>query len=263
MGKAYYTFVKQIARVIFPKRKMVWEEGVVADENPAIYICNHSGISSPVAVELYFNLPKRVWITCAMLNKETGVNYFFHDMMLGRSAKNPKKLRHLTKYVIALIRPLIYKNNKYIVVNKAGRDIRNTIEETLSTLNDGKNVIIFPEKHFKYGKFINSFHHGFVDVARLYCKRTGKPLNFYPMYIGGDNNSINIGKPIAYDLNNKRPEEAKRICEYLQQSIEEIGASLPDHNVIPYVPEAFYEYYPEYIDDEEGFYQFVNQPYSE
>ncbi len=115
----------------------------------------------------------------------------------------------------------------------------------------------------KYGKFINRFHHGFVDVASLYCKRTGKSINFYPMYIGCDTNSIKIGKPISYDITNVRLEEALWICDYLQLGIKDLSASLPLHKVVTSVPEALYEYYGEYTDDEIELYEFVNQPYSE
>ncbi len=263
MNKLYFGFVRVLAKIIFPRRKMVWQEGVETSSEPAIFVSNHSGIAGPVAVELYFKLPKRIWLTSAMVNKENGVNYFFHDMMLGRSAKNKKKTRRSAKLVMNLISPLLINNDRFLLVNKATMSLKDTFANSLATLDSGKNLVIFPEKHLRYGKYINTFHRGFVDIARLYAKRTGKALKIYPMYIGGDTHSINIGEPIVYDVANDRHSEADRVCEYLQGAIEQLGASLPPHKVIPYVPDAFYEYYAEYEDDEVGFYNFVNQPYTE
>ncbi len=258
----YFKFVSFIAGLIWRKRKVVTQSEIDNIE-PAVYICNHSGILGPVVNVKYFNKPKRIWLTCAMIDKVSGPNYFFHDMMLGRGSKNPKKTRRLAKFVFKLIYPLIHNNKRFIIVNKSSRDIIKTFNESVDTLKSKQNIIIFPELHERYGKYINTFYRGFVTLGKYYYNETGKKLKFYPMYVPNGIRTINIGDPIEYNPDNNKKDEANRICEYLQEQIEQIGASLEEHKVIPYVPSDFYKYYGEYEFDEIGFFEFVNQPYSE
>lgn len=261
-NKIYFSFVSLIASLIYKKRKLVLPNDFNKDE-PSVFVANHSGIIGPVMCVKYFNLPKRIWLTSAMINKECGPNYFFHDMMLGRSSKNPKSTRRSAKMIFKLIYPLIYKNKRFIIVNKSNRGILNTFNESVEALKSMQNLIIFPESHERYGKYINKFHKGFTSMGKYYYKKTGKLLKFYPMYIPNGINTINVGKPIVYDPCNDPKLESEKICLYLQSQIEQIGSSLPKHEIIPYVSEDFYKFYGEYEFDEMAFYDFVLKPYSE
>ena len=42
-------------------------------------------------------------------------------------------------------------------------------------------MIIFPEYKENYNHVVNRFHDGFVSVAKLYYKKTGKEVSFVPM----------------------------------------------------------------------------------
>lgn len=261
--KIYYAIVNAIARLVFKKRKVVLQEGVELCDEPAVFVSNHSGILGPVVLQKYLKVPKRIWVTSGMVSKENSVNYFFHDMLVGRASKNKKKTRKTAKLMVSLVQPLLNKNDRFIVVNKSSKNLMTTFKQSIQTLEQGKNLVIFPEKHKRYGKFINSFHNGFVNVAKLWHNKTGKSLKFYPVYVGADLKTINIGEPVCYDATNEKKIEAERICNVLQERIEKIGESLPKHKTIPYVPQTFYDFYGEYEDDEIGFFNFVNQPYSE
>ncbi len=259
----YYGIVNFIAGFIYKKRKVVFSDGSSNPSEPAIFIANHSGILGPVVMQKYLKVPKKVWVTSGMTSKANSTNYFFHDMLVGRSSENKKKTRKTAKLIVNLVQPLIKKNKRFIVVNKSSKALLNTFKESLNTLISGKSLVIFPEKHLRYGKYVHSFHQGFVDIARLYYNKTGKNISFYPVYIGNKLKTINVGEPVKFDEKLKRKEAGEKISLELQDRIEKLGASLPEHEVIPYVPQSFYEFYPEYEDDEIGFFNFANQPYSE
>jgi hypothetical protein len=82
----------------------------------------------------------------------------------------------------------------------------------------------------------------FVDVAKLYYKKTKVELTFVPMYIAPKLNTMYIGKGICYNSENNIEEERTRICAYLSNEITKIARNLPEHIVVPYrnIPKKYY-----------------------
>ena len=133
---------------------------------------------------------------------------------------------------------MIVKNIQ-IKPNSADKE---AITKIVKALRSGEDVVIFPEGPEKYNHIVNQFQDGFVDIARLYYRRTGKLLKFVPLYIAPKLKKAYLGKPIRFspELSGKR--ERSRICEYLMQEISGIAFSLPQHTVIPYsnIPKSKY-----------------------
>ena len=93
-----------------------------------------------------------------------------------------------------------------------------------------------------YNHILFQFQDRFIDIAKLYYKRTGKCLSFVPMYIAPGLKKIVLGKPIAFCPETDIEQERKRICRELMQRITELAVQLPEHKVVPYrnVPRKFY-----------------------
>ena len=109
-------------------------------------------------------------------------------------------------------------------------------------LQKGANILIFPEKDETYNNILYAFQDKFIDVARLYYKKTGTELVFIPIYVAPKLRKTYVGKGIAFDassLDNNNPEnnmdtERNRICTYLMDEITDMAHALPEHTVIPY-----------------------------
>ena len=86
----------------------------------------------------------------------------------------------------------------------------------------------------KYNDIINNFQDKFIDVARLYYKKTGKELSFVPMYNAVRLKKVVFGKPIKYDPNIPMDIQRDNICEYLKKEITMLAKELPRHKVVPY-----------------------------
>ena len=112
-------------------------------------------------------------------------------------------------------------------------------------------MVIFPEHDADHNHILCEFQDRFIDVAKLYYKKTGKELLFVPLYIAPKLKSMYFGKPIRFDPDAPIAEERSRICKYLMQEITEIAVSLPEHTVIPYrnIPK---KHYPSNIPKEES-----------
>ena len=101
-------------------------------------------------------------------------------------------------------------------------------------MEEGANIVIFPEHDEPYNHILQGFQEGFVDVARLYCRRSGKGVCFVPMYVCPTLRKLYILKPIAFDPTAPIQEERKRICAYLMEAITEKADSLPLHATFGY-----------------------------
>ena len=73
-----------------------------------------------------------------------------------------------------------------------------------------------------------------MDIARLYYKKTGKELQFVPMYIAPKLKTMYLGAPIRFQADQPMDEQREKICTYLKEKITEIAVALPVHTVVPY-----------------------------
>ena len=112
--------------------------------------------------------------------------------------------------------------------------ILSTFRTTVKRLCEGNHVIIFPEFKENYNHVVNRFHDGFVSVAKLYYKKTGKAIQFVPMYIAPNLRQTVIGHPVRFCPEAPAEEERQRICSQLMDAVTNLAESLPPHRVIPY-----------------------------
>jgi hypothetical protein len=104
----------------------------------------------------------------------------------------------------------------------------------MQRLQQGNHLIIFPEKDEHYNNIVYEFQDRFIDLARMYYRRTGTALRFVPMYIAPALKTAYLGEPIAFDPAAKIDDERERIASYLKEEITRIAKNLPEHTVVPY-----------------------------
>ena len=155
----------------------------------------------------------------------------------------------LLSYLIAPLSVVVFNNAHTIGVYHDTRLV-GTFKNTVKLLQEGNNIVIFPEQDVKYNHIIYDFQDRFIDVAKLYYKKTGKELSFVPLYIAPKLKKMYLGKPTRFDPSLPIDTERRRICDYLMKEITDIAVSLPEHTVIPYrnIPK---KYYPSNIPKEE------------
>lgn len=104
----------------------------------------------------------------------------------------------------------------------------------MEKLEDGYHIVIYPEHEVPYNNILWEFEDRFIDIARLYYKRTGKSLQFVPMYLAPKLRKIFLGKPIRFQPEQPMAQERERIRAMLMESITQLAVSQPLHTVIPY-----------------------------
>lgn len=147
----------------------------------------------------------------------------------------------LLSYVIAPLSVCIFNNAHTIGVYRDARII-STFKNTVKALTQDRRVIVFPECYEEYNNIVHDFQENFVDVARLYYKKTKQAVPFVPMYLAPKLKRLYLGRPVYFDPEAPMEQERTRICAYLKKEISEMAWSLPKHTVVPYpnVPKKQY-----------------------
>lgn len=231
--KDYWLFriIRGTIKLCYPKIKTEGLENLPPE--PAIIVGNHCKMNGPISAELYAPAPSVTWCAGQMMELKEVPDYAFADFW---SAK-PKAVRWLYRILSYLIAPLsvcVFNNASTIGVYHDTR-VLSTFKKTVAKLSEGANVVIFPEHAEARNHIICEFQTHFIDVAKLYYKRTGKAVSFVPMYLAPTLKTMYLGKPVQYDPDVPMEEQRGHIAGYLMDEITRMACELPEHTVVPYL----------------------------
>lgn len=229
-GARLYAVIKWVVKACYPKIEVVGQENL--PEEPVIIVGNHCQMNGPIACELYAPGTHYTWCAGEMMHLKDVPTYAYKDFW----SEKPKAMKwfyKLLSYIIAPLSVCVFNNANTIGVYHDAR-ILSTFRQTVQRLQEGNHVVILPEHSVPYNHIICQFQDKFIDVAKLYYKRTGKAVCFVPMYLAPKLKKMYLGKPIRFCPDAPMEEERARIVRTLMEEITDIAVSLPEHTVIPY-----------------------------
>ena len=224
--KILYFFIN----LFFPKMNIVGKENLPGEA--CILVGNHSQMTGPLMSELRLDLPHETWCAGQMMKWDEVADYAFTDFW----SFHPNWTHWFFRLLSYLVTPLavcLFNNAHTIPVYHDSR-LLTTLKLSLQRLQEGYNILIFPEYNKKYNHVLYDFQDRFIDLAKLYYKKTGKALQFVPLYIAPNLHQSHICEPIRFDPDAPIAEERERIKQYLMDSITAKAESLPEHTVVPY-----------------------------
>ncbi len=225
-----YRVIYRAVKLFYPKFEVVGADNLPGEAS--IIVGNHSQMNGPLAGEFYFPGDHYLWCAGEMMHRETVAEYAFRDFWPQKKKWTHPFYKLLSKMIVPL--SLCLFNNAHTIAVYRDARIISTFKETIKKLEENANVIIFPEHDVKYNHIVYDFQRNFVDVAKLYYRRTGKKLSFVPMYLAPRLKKMHLGDAICFDPENPIEQERERICEYCMRQITEIAEALPLHTVVPY-----------------------------
>lgn len=233
-----YKIIRTLVRLFYGNMEVVGLENLPEDNT--VIVGNHSQLHGPIAAELFMKDNCYIWCAGQMMNLKDVPEYAFWDFW----SQKPKWIQPFYKvmsYVIAPLSVCIFNNARTIAVYRDMR-IMSTFKETIKLMQKGANIIIFPEKDEKMNHILYQFQENFIDIAKLYHKKTGVELTFVPLYIAPKLKKMYIGKGIRYQSAHEMADEKARISRYLSDEITKMASDLPKHTVVPYrnIPKRYY-----------------------
>ncbi len=249
----YYKCIRGILHLFFSHADNTYEE--TPAEEPAVFVCNHSAIIGPVMMTLNFKRKHQTWTISYAMDSKTAVNYAYHDVFFSRSRKCKWFWRMLSHVVAKMLPPLLIYSDTIPVYHD--KNIIKTFKQSVKALTDGDDLVIFAESPKRYSKYVSELQPGFIDLARLYYRKTKKALKFYPVYLEKKNAIISVGKPITYDPEIPLDTQRDKIAAYLRDNIDRLARALPKHKPVPFLTDRWYEGYGEYENDVYGYWNMI------
>ncbi len=225
-----YRLVRGLVWLFYPKPTFEGMENV--PDGPCVIVGNHAQMNGPIIAEIYIPGDRVIWCNAEMMHLKEVPDYAYRDFW----SFKPRAVRwfyRILSYLIAPISVCVFNNARCIGVYRDLR-ITNTFRQTLNRLEEGARVVIFPEKDVPRNRIVYEFQDRFIDLGRMYHRRTGKTLCFVPMYVCPGLKKAVFGAPIAYDPAANPNEECRRVCQALMEAITSIAVAQPRHRVVPY-----------------------------
>lgn len=235
-----YRAIRWLVKFFYPVMEVTGTE-YLPDE-PVIYVANHAKMNGPIACELYLPGQHSTWCAGEMMHLKEVPDYAYQDFW----AEKPwycRWLFRLLSYLIAPLSMVVFNNANTIGVYHDSR-ILSTFKETVQQLQQGRSIVIFPEHNVPHDHIVCDFQDRFIDVAKLYYKRTGKEITFMPLYIAPELGKLCLGKGVRFDAAQPIAAERRRIAEAMMDAITATACALPRHRVVPYpnIPRKEYPY---------------------
>ena len=230
--KTSFTFkiIKGLVRLFYGKIEIIGLENL-PDSNTVI-VANHTQMNGPIVGEIF--MPDNCYIWCAgqMMKIKEVPEYAFTDFW-SQKPKWTHPFYKILSYAIAPLASCVFNNARTVAVYRDMR-IMSTFKETIKLLKEGANILIFPEEDVKCNNVLYTFQENFIDVAKLYYKKTKVELTFVPMYIAPKMRKAYIGKGIKFNAENDFEKEKHNLSNSLFNAITDMARDLPLHKVVPY-----------------------------
>ena len=98
--KTIYRIVRFFVKLFFPRMKLEGEENL--PEGACVAVSNHAQMNGPIAAQLYFPKPSKIWCAGEMMHWKEVQKYAFADFWEDK----PKSVRWFYKILSYLIVPL-------------------------------------------------------------------------------------------------------------------------------------------------------------
>lgn len=228
-----YRVVKGGLNLIYPKVSFEGLEQLPREA--AIFVGNHSQAHGPLVGELRLPFPRKTWCAEEMMTRGEVADYAYRDFWAWKPAWSHPFYKLLSHLIVPLA-VILFNHAETIPVYRDSR-ILSTFRQTVKSLEAGTGVLIFPEYDRRRNHVLDDFQDSFIDVAKLFYRRTGKALAFVPVYICPALHRVCFGEAVRFDPAAPTDAERARIKEELIARITALAEALPRHRVVPYRPQ--------------------------
>jgi hypothetical protein len=212
--KLYFRILKKLMKMKYKEPTFTYLGGEI--EQGSIILSNHEGTDAPMAFEIYHNSRFRMWGAHEM-NSGLIKTYKYQSSVYYHEKKHWNiHLARLFCLIASPLTTLFYSGFNLISTYRDARFVK-TIRESIATLEDKTNIIIYPEDSTNgYLAELEGFHPGFTLLCEQ-CLRHGMDVSIYVSYFKKGENRYVIDKPVKYsELREKyetKQEIAKKLCE--------------------------------------------------
>ena len=218
MPKKMYKVLSSIIRGITPRMKTTWEEPF--DGEACVFVGNHAGAFGPIDMCVKFPLRDQcfTWMNADVLDPKLVPAYVRQDYWWKPGCKLEPLYNVTLPYMAAAVLPPILRLAPTVPVYHDMR-VMTTMRQSLRHLKEGHHLVIFPEQPSGYQSHHDWINTGFLQIAPMYYKATGKILKFYPVHLDYHKHTFKVAKPIAFDPERTLEEQTPELVEVLAKGL--------------------------------------------
>ncbi len=229
--KWWFKCLKKMMKIRYKKPKFIYLGKEIT--NGGVILSNHEGTDAPMSFEIYSGKPVRFWGTHEM-NSGLIKMYKYQTKVYYHEKKHWNLFGARMFCLIASpLTNLFYKGLNLISTYPDGR-FKTTIKESIETIKNGENIVIFPEKSDNgYQATLDGFYGGFALFCEV-CSKQGIDLPIFASYYNKESNVYLIDDPINYSELKKtygtREAISKRLCDRCNE-LGEMTYKMTEKNV--------------------------------
>lgn len=218
MGKLY-NFLKGTLNLFTPKMKTIWEVPFV--DEPCVFVGNHAGAFGPIDMACKFPLTEKchIWFNAAMAEPKEVPAYVRQDYWWKPGCRMEWLYNATLPYMAAAIIPPILKSVPESVPVYHDNRVVTTMRKSLRYLKQGEYLVIFPEQPSGFQAHHDWINTGWLNVAPMFYKLTGKALTFYPVHIDYKKHEFRVAAPIKFDPERTLEEQTEEIVAVLAKGL--------------------------------------------
>lgn len=194
------------------------------EQGPAVFIANHLGPKGPIGTICSIHLRLYPWLVADMVDKRLAPDYLRLDFVETTLRLRPPLSRLVAKAISLISVPLLTSLGCVPVRWGNYDDIQNSLQISLSLLQEGKIILVFPEdddQELDPQTNMRPFLRGFTRLGELYFESTGERLCFYPVAVH-ESKQVKVGNPVSFNPDNPAGLERHRLKDVLENLIKDM-----------------------------------------
>lgn len=208
--------------------RLVFSPEYPEDDEPMVFVANHYNVFGPVSFILSVPILSSVWVNEEIISPETAAQAFHAGVRALVPFLWEGAVQWICKKLGRWACDLLYRFKAIPVDRNHPARLISTMRQSVSALEKGQNLIIFPETGMPEYSLtsVTPFFSGFATVGSVYYRKTKKLLRFCPCYIDAQHHMIRFGEPVTYQPEDTViAEESARVSDELNLRIREMAAA--------------------------------------
>ena len=150
----------------------------------------------------------RPWVYYPFCSREAFYKHMY-GYTLTQRLHFPKPLAIFCSWALSILVPPLIASLGGIPVYRNDSRIRDTFRQSLDLLEQGCNILIFPDVDYTSNDAVGDVYDGFFMLERMYHKKTGKHLPFVPVHLDTKQKTMRFGNPVCFTDENLNQEKLR------------------------------------------------------
>lgn len=192
----YFRFVRWLLKLLMPLKTV--QPISELPGQPCVILCRHRNMRGPFYGIVRWGGEKvRTWIYHPFFSKDALYEQLYGYTLTKRLHYPDLLARFCAWFMSLIVPPLIHSLGGIPVYRNDGR-IRETFRLSLEQLEQGHNILIFPDIDYTSNEDVGEVYDGFFMLERMYHKKTGKHLPFVPALLDTSKKALTFGRPVCF-----------------------------------------------------------------